>query len=271
MFQIISTYILTLLLASTNSTGIKLQFKVDEPSLKVELSKELMEISGIAWYEGSIACVQDELGVAFLLNPSSGEVLSKIKFALPGDFEAIEVVGNQFYALTSSGTIFSFTNNSLTDPVIIKTPLSWKNDAEGIAFDETNNRLLILCKENGSLDGKKTSYKSVFAYDLSSQKLEKEPVIKLSIDELREFKDFNKYKPSDLAFDPLTCDLYILSSVGKAVVVLNPEYEIKSVKKLSGKIFHQPEGICFDPQGNLYISNEGSDDKKSNILMFERK
>lgn len=246
----------------------KLPFNVDEPTLKVELSQELLEISGLAWYKESLAGVEDESGIVYLMDPQSGKIKERIKFSLPGDFEALEVVGKQFYALTSSGTIFSFQENPL-EPIVLSTPLSWKNDAEGLAYDDYNNRLLILCKENGSLESE-IETKSIFAFNLETYELEAEPVVALSIEELQRHKSFNKYKPSGLAIDPLTCELYILSSVGKAIVVLNTDYTIKKVKKLPGKLYHQPEGIAFDPVGNLYICNEGSKSKKPNFYLITR-
>lgn len=253
---------------SGSSESKKLPFDVDEPTLKVELSQELLEISGLAWYKESLAGVEDESGIVYLIDPENGNIQSKIRFALPGDFEALEVAGTQFYALTSSGTIFNFQEKN-TEPTVISTPLGWRNDAEGIAYDDINNRLLILCKESGGIQASSDS-KSIFAYNLNSGDFLTDPVISISIEELQEHKDFNKYKPSGLAVDPLTCDLYILSSVGKAIVVLNMDYSIKKVKKLSGKIFHQPEGIAFDPQGNLYICNEGSKTIKPNFYVMTR-
>ena len=266
--QLILLYILSVVSSTSSFSSQKLPFDVDEPTLKVELSKELLEISGLAWYEESLAGVEDESGIVYLLNPRTGEIEQKIKFSLPGDFEAVEVIGKQFYTLTSSGTIFTFNEKNPVSE-IISTPLNWRNDAEGLAYDEVNNQLLILCKEKGG-DGAPSGTKSIFALDMNTHIMDENPVINLSIDELRAHKDFKKYKPSGLAVDPLTCDLYILSSVGKAIVVLHPDYNIKKVKKLQGKTYHQPEGIAFDPEGNLYICNEGSNKKKANFYYIRR-
>jgi uncharacterized protein YjiK len=40
--------------------------------------------------------------------------------------------------------------------------------------------------------------------------------------------------------------------------------------KLRSKVHAQPEGICFSPDGTLYISNEG-DGGDATILQFEPK
>ena len=271
MFHLVQAFYLSALTIFSVSIEFKLPFKLDEPTLKIELSEELKEISGLSWYKNSLAGVQDELGTVYLIEPGSGEILNRIRFSFPGDFEGVETVGNQFYALTSSGIIFSFDIKNPAEVERIQTPLSWKNDAEGLAYDDINNRLLILCKEQGSLTNSKSSSKSIFAYSLIFNKFEPKPLITLSLNDLQKFKELKKYKPSALAIDPMTCDIYILSSVGKAVVILDPNFKIIKVKKLSGKLFNQPEGICFSPQGDLYISNEGSSKEKANFYLFKRK
>ncbi|MBK7408618.1 MAG: SdiA-regulated domain-containing protein [Saprospirales bacterium] len=68
------------------------------------------------------------------------------------------------------------------------------------------------------------------------------------------------FAPSALAIHPLTGHLYLLSSVGKLLVVLDRETgAIIYVQKLKKSVHPQPEGICFDPDGTMYISNEGKD------------
>jgi uncharacterized protein YjiK len=77
-------------------------------------------------------------------------------------------------------------------------------------------------------------------------------------------------KPSGVAIDPLTKDVYVIASVGNIMVVINRESEIKQIELLKEKTFKQPEGICFDKQGNLYISSEGRGGKAV-IASFTRK
>ena len=83
-------------------------------------------------------------------------------------------------------------------------------------------------------------------------------------DKLEEFfiRDDGKFKfsPSAIAIHPFTGDIYITSSVGKLMVVLNAEGQLLYIEKLKKSIHPQPEGLCFDRQGNMYIANEGKDE-----------
>ena len=262
--QLIS--IILLIFISINQK--KVPFNIDKPQIKIELSKELKEISGLSWYNNQLAAVQDEAGILYLLDASSGIINEKIKFTLPGDFEGIEAVDNTFYTLTSSGTLFSFDKNTPQQTKRIDTPLTWRNDAEGLAFDSLNNQLLIICKESGSVANYQTKAKSIYALNLPDYKFSKQPVTTIKKSEMKKFAKVDKFKPSALAIDPLTQDLYVLASSGNLLVVLDHSYQIKTVVKLPANIYAQPEGICFSPNGDLYISNEGNDDKPNFYHLF---
>ena len=78
------------------------------------------------------------------------------------------------------------------------------------------------------------------------------------------------FQPSAIAIHPISKNLYVVGSVGKILVVLSPKGDIQAIVKLKRKIFRQPEGICFAPDGTMFISNEGRG-KKANILKYSYK
>ena len=80
----------------------------------------------------------------------------------------------------------------------------------------------------------------------------------------------NGFRPSALAKNPLTKEWYIISAVNKLLVVTDENFKMKDSYALGGNLFNQPEGIAFDKEGNLYISNEGDDITQGNILKFIR-
>jgi uncharacterized protein YjiK len=266
-------YILTyfILFSYSDTTQQIIPFNISEPEIKIELSKELKEISGLTWIDaGQLGAVQDEAGLFYILDSNTGIIKEKIKFSVPGDFEGVELVGNCIYTLTSSGTLFYFDLGNSEDVKKIDTPLSWKNDAEGLAFDAKNNRLLIACKELGSVSDSKFKGKSIFALSIIDHKFFSTPVVTIKKSKIEKFKKVNKFKPSALAIDPLTQDMYVLASAGKLLVVLDSNLKIKAAINLPSKKYAQPEGICFSTNGDLYISNEGVD-KKANFYHLQRK
>src|SRR5204863_2389137 len=75
------------------------------------------------------------------------------------------------------------------------------------------------------------------------------------------------FEPSGIAIHPVTRDLYIISSVGKVLVIISPDGHLSNVIQLNPKVFKQPEGIAFNSKGDLFITNEGKQGK-GNILEF---
>ena len=84
------------------------------------------------------------------------------------------------------------------------------------------------------------------------------------------FGKANNFGPSGIAVHPLSGDIYVLSSRGKILVQLDAEGKYLDAWKLDKKNFKQPEGICFAPNGDMYISNEGRGGK-ANLLHFKWK
>ena len=91
-----------------------------------------------------------------------------------------------------------------------------------------------------------------FKKETNYQKMEK------SFDKKDKAADFG---PSGIAIHPKTREIYIISSVGKLLVILDKKGNLKYFEKLNADIFKQPEGICFEQDGTLYISSEGKSGK----------
>ena len=74
---------------------------------------------------------------------------------------------------------------------------------------------------------------------------------------------------SAISRHPKSKEWYILSSAEKLLVIASSDWHIKSVYDLDSSTFNQPEGIAFDKDLNLYISNEGDEITNGNILKFK--
>ena len=257
-------------------------YALESPLQSWTLPDILREISGIALdaSEDHFLAVQDELGEVFSVDVDSGTIVGQVSFWKDGDYEDLEYIADTVYVLKSNGNLYRIHPFSQPPRNMdkLETPLNGDYDAEGLAWDPVNNRLLMACKGK-SMDGPEgTLKKAVYAFDLASGNLIPDPVFLISLDSvhaflqstptlrkweslLEEFQPHHTefaFNPSAIARHPLTGDYYLTSTAGKKLLlVLSPEGSILHMEKLSGKLHDQPEGLCFDREGNLYLSNEG--------------
>ncbi len=263
-------------------------YNINQPNAIFDMPESLKEISGLSMTADGkyLAAVNDEEGIIFLVNKENGEIEREIRFWDEGDYEGIEVTGGDAYVIKSSGTIYQ-VKNYLTDSLEthkVKSFLNKENDVEGLAYDAGNHALLVGCKgkyaegENGG-DAYK---KAIYSFDIANMAMLYAPAFLLTLPDIQEYiahmeknhddldklnEDFSgnpeelKFSPSGIAIHPISKDVYVTSSKGKLLLVLSPEGKILQLQKLKKKVHVQPEGICFDNDGTLYIANEGKDNK----------
>ncbi|RAJ92636.1 uncharacterized protein YjiK [Larkinella arboricola] len=249
---------------SETQTLQTIPYDLKTPVQRFTLPPELEEISGLSYYKpNQLLCVQDEVAVAYIYDVKKQQIADSSVFGNYGDFEGIEWVKNEIYTLKSNGDLYHFKPFSKS---IARIPgnLPSKTEVEGLAYDPESNRLLIPVKEGG-----RKGQKIVYMYDLKSKVLYQGMILK---DEALEEAgiDAKKFKPSGLAVHPQTGNFYFLTSIGKKLVVVNRKGRIVASEALDPKVFRQPEGICFAPDGTLYIASEG-DGKAGYILSFAQR
>jgi len=242
-----------------------------------ELPEILREISGLAWIDqGRFACVQDEMGMVFIYNVKNGSIEKEISFAGPGDYEGLTLVKESIWVIRSDGKLFEINSINAEKPVTTEydTPLTAKQNAEGLCFDSKNNRLLIALKEGGLLG---TDYKGIYSFDLTGKKLIKQPVIRIDLKN-KIFTKLNASKkkgkksevmmPSGIAIHPTKGDIYITEGRNPKLLITDISGNIKNLYVLQKNDFSQPEGITFSSSGELFISNEGVKEA-GNILKLD--
>lgn len=267
-------------------------YDLKNPDTRFKLPSSLEEISGISYYgKGKIACVQDEKANIYILDLKKEKIIQEYDFGSDADYEDIVIVGTSAYILRNNGLIFRVKDFKKKERRVKKftTPLKKKNNTEGIAFDALSNSLFISCKGSPSIDQENIyeGYKAVYKFDLERKELIKTPHFLIDKDVLDSYIDNNgftklsikiakklrlienetNFQPSGIAIHPLNDQIYIISSVGKLLIILNRRGDILDVRELDARLFMQPEGICFSPTGDLFISNEGRGEK-GYILKF---
>ena len=241
---------------------------------KWNMPKELTEISGLSYKdEKRFACVQDEVGKIFIYNTASSSVEKEISFGAAGDYEGLAVVDKTIWVLRADGKLFEVSNLDAAKSTVkeYSTPLTIKQDSEGLCYDKKNNRLLIAIKgvEPGTED-----YKGIYAFDLASKTMAKQPAFKIDLlDKVFGNNGSGKKKkgsinPSGIVIHPVNGDIYIIDGRNPQLLVIDASGKIKKLYQLSSKDFSQPEGIAFNSTGDLFIANEGAN-QPGNILQVK--
>lgn len=251
-------------------------YTFDRPGQTFELPGRLKEISGLTVLDDDhLGAIQDEKGILYVIELASGEIVYEETFGPGGDYEAIERVEDRLFVLRSDGYLFEITGWSLGNPeaLQVETGLHAGCDAEGLAYQASLHRLLIACKEEAGAGLR--GYKAIYAYDLAAGRLSDAPVYLIdvaaftrSIEEdnrvndwirtaLAPLVDLSGFKPSGLAVHPVTQEIYVLSSVRKAIVVLGADGSVTGAATLPEALLNQPEGLAFLPNGDLVLSSEG--------------
>ena len=263
----------------TNQFLEKRGYNLLEPTETFVLPETLTEISALALVNDStVACVEDESGVIFLFSLSKGKMVDQLRFAGPGDYEGLELVGDLAYVLKSNGNLYEYSFSDMTTNTI-KTPLKRSNNPEGLAYDSANHRLLIACKGKPGLGDNKMDGKAIYSYHLDHG-FNSTPTFHLTSDDLKSWNEQQElpinltkrktgFMPSAVGIHPLTGDIYVLATVGKLLIILDANGAIKDCMPLSPRVFRQPEGICFTSKGDLVISSEGQDGN-GKIQFFKR-
>lgn len=256
-------------------------YNVHEVDEEFILPNKLEEISGLAYLtDHTFLCVQDEKGVLYFYNTDEKEIVHKIKFGKSGDYEGVTVIDSTAYVIRSNGKLYEIEISEDSIPEINNYELPFKssNDLEGLSAGHLPNTLYIACKDNPKILDNGIKGRAIYEYNISTKKVDPKPYINFTKDMFFEKLYQHDLKPSKhtpimpsgLAIHPITQDVFLISSVGKLLIVLDKKGNIKDMATLKRKLLIQPEGICFDTEGNLYISSEGRGGK-GYILMYEPK
>jgi len=262
-----------------NSNAVPGGFDLSKPTHTWRLPEQLVEVSGNAWVDANHLILIEDLDPALYLiklDDKNATLEKTIPFAETEkekvDIEDVAIVDNTVYALWSHGALFKITDWRGTPKVDkFKTGLKKENNTEGLCYDPVTQRLLIACKDDPGIPDEKKSAKAVYQFDLGKQTLLQPPYMVIHA------KDFEKvtnekldFNPSAIAVHPTTHDIYILTTKdNKGMAIFSHEGVLKSYQSIDKELMPQPEGICFSPDGKLYISSEGKKGEPGNLFEFK--
>jgi hypothetical protein len=241
---------------------------------KFNMPESLLEISGITFFNGSsdmLYAEEDESGRVYYLK--LGDKQAKyVHFGKKGDYEDLGICNGQMVVLRSDGALFTFPFSQVKSAEVEarkQDALLPEGEYEGMYADEKSKSLYVLCKH--CADDKTTKASSGYILSIQTNgNIKQTGTFTVDVRTIEKLTGQKKvsFRPSALTKNQATNEWYILSSVNKMLVVADASWMIKAVYPLNSA-FNQPEGITFDGQQNLYISNEGSKTSMGNVLKFK--
>lgn len=246
--------------------------------VKYYMPESLKEISGIAFYHGrsdSLYAEEDEDGKVYYFHLGDKQI-SHSRFGKAGDYEDIAILGEQVILLRSDGVFFVFPFKEIRNRGI-QNVQKWNGilpsgEYEGLYADEKTNQLYALCKHCN--DDNTTKSSSGYIFKLSPDGSVKQTgQFSINVRDIEALLGKKKiaFHPSAITKNQSKNEWYILSSVNKVLVVTDANWKVKAVYPIKPSLFVQPEGIAFDNQNNLYISNEGDKITPGTVFKFNYK
>ncbi len=240
----------------------------------IKLPSSLNEISGICFSnEGNLFGHNDEIGVVYQINQADGKIIKRFQlgsWGIEADFEDIAIAQNRFFLITSNGILYDFREGSDLEKVNFKEielGFSSNFEFEGLCYDPVTNSLLIASKNYA---GKKNKgMRAVYSFGLDTNKLNETPRFLLSLKELRNKYGLKEFFPSAISRDPETGNFFILSSKGgSSIIEIDRKGNVVDGWKLKNKNHPQPEGLAFNKNRDMLISDE-SVSKSATITTYK--
>ncbi|MBS1663140.1 MAG: SdiA-regulated domain-containing protein [Bacteroidetes bacterium] len=244
-------------------------YDLSEPK-KFVVGEILHEISGVVFYKGNpdtLYAIEDEAGRLFYLHLGERQY-PYWKFGKRGDYEDVTILDDkEFVVLRSDGSLFVFPIDQVRkggdEGASTKSyeHILPSGEYEGLYAD--GGKLIALCKNCPEDDKRDEVSAYVLQYNANHE-------LAITDHILVQVKVSKRFHPSALARHPKTGEWYVLSSVNKALIVLDEQWKYKKTYELDPILFKQPEGLAFDKDGNMYVSNEGHGGT-ANVLVFSYK
>jgi len=224
---------------------------------RFDLPGRLDEISGLAVTpDGRLFAHDDERARVYEIDPRAEKVGKRFTLGDPsirGDFEAIAVVGERFFILTSHGLLYEFREGGDGAEVpyrLTDTMLGAVCEAEGLDYDPGEDRLLVACKVSAPDRDELVVHR--LGLDPGKEPL---PSIVIPRDALRARDLDPDFAPSAIAVDP-DGTLLLASARTETLIEVDRSGQVLGGVHLSHDRHPQAEGLAFGADGTLYISDE---------------
>ena len=237
-----------------------------------ELQPELNEISGIA-YDRNKHCflaINDEQGILFALNPSDFTIQQQLKFGKKGDYECVATNGTTVFVLKSNGDVYAMNFADSLSQITVSSYPGPTTEFESCIWDDEKKVLKLVSKKSAA--DKEIQANNIYNFNPEHGAYVVDNTSRISWDHLKKAGLSSKaFHPSGAATEPSTGNIYVVASIEKSLVIFKSDWTVLSVHQLDEAVFPQPEGITFDKDGNLLITNEAAGAKPTLVFIPVKK
>ena len=220
------------------------------------LPGKLREISGLALTSDQrLLAITDEEAIVYEYDYAAGRLVKAFALGeqtVRDDFEGIAVLNDTVWLMNSKGDLYSTREGEDGERLAYKKhKFDFKDDCEleGLAADESQDMLILICKD---ADRKKDRLVFEWSPTAESRKF------RLPEAEIAASLDRKRVHPSGIEVDPETGDLLVVAAREHAIFALSRNGEFRGViMHLDSGRHRQAEGITVASGGRLLIADEG--------------
>jgi hypothetical protein len=236
------------------------------PSWRIDLPRELAEVSGLAYTsDGRLLAQADETAVVYEIDPTRGRPVKRFGIGgasgrpLLGDFEDIEVVGDRVFLVTSAGEVIEGREGAdgETKPLVRRIRgLGGACEVEGMTWDEGSDSLLLLCKQTR---GKRwMGLVVILAVSPETGRFEPEPRLTVAESDLERVTRSKRFAGSAIARHPRTGTYLMVAGPQRVYAEIDSTGTVLGGGKLDAERHRQPEGLAIAADLTLLVSDEAA-------------
>ena len=233
-----------------------------------KLPGRLAEISGLAMtVDNRLLAHNDEKGVVYEINYRDGTIVKAFQLAdmatpVADDFEGIATVDDQVYLVTSAGRLYECGEGADGESVLFTsyaTGVGRDCEIEGLAYDESQRALLLMCKNPRRADLEEQV--AVYHWSIDEKQLSEAARIVIPVIEFSRYIGGKKFQPSGIERHPVSGNYFVVAARQGAIAEITPTGQVVAAKELLAPWHRQAEGITFAADDTLIIADEGAGGK----------
>lgn len=239
-----------------------------------KLPRELEEVSGLAMTaDNRLLAHNDERAIVFEIDYRSGSIvksfqLSDTNFPVAGDFEGVAATDDRIYLVSSSGRLFEFREGSPGESVLFNvyaTGVGRDCEIEGLTYDRSRRRLLLMCKDARRLDME--GQLAIYSWSIDRRELNADTPMVIPVKAFSRHIKGKKFHPSGIERHPVSGNYFVVAARQGAIAEMTPEGEVLDARKFQARWHRQAEGIAFAADGTLIVADEGAG-RKGRLTLY---